>query len=82
MISEPFSLVTFETNNHCQIWLQNCAPYKITIEQGDIVGFIENEDPKPIQLNNNLISTICKQIYERLPKVKKKTWTRKEIEER
>jgi len=36
----------------------------------------------PIPLDDNSITAICDQIYKRLPKVKKKTWTRKDTEER
>jgi hypothetical protein len=65
-ISGPSSLVKFDNNNHCAIWIQNCAPYEVQIRTGDKLGIVEAED----------------QIYERLPRIKKKTWTRKEIKER
>jgi hypothetical protein len=81
LTSGPSSLVTFDENNHCTIWLQNCAPHEIGIKKVDIVGIVDTEDTTPIPLDDNSITAICDQIYERLPKVKKKTWTRKEIEE-
>jgi hypothetical protein len=37
---------------------------------------------KPIQLDDQSIALICDQIHEQLPKVKKKTWTRKDTEAR
>ncbi len=82
LISRPSSLVTFNDNNHCTIWLQNCTPHEINIEKGDIIGIVDTEETTPIPLDDNSIMSICDQIYEWLPKVKKKTWTRKEIEER
>jgi hypothetical protein len=73
LITGPSSLVTFDNNNHYAIWLQNCAPYKVTIETGDILGIVDTENTIPIPLDSHSIATICNQIYERLPKVKKKT---------
>jgi len=35
-----------------------------------------------IPLDDDSLSTICKQIHQLLPKVKKKTWTRNKIENR
>jgi hypothetical protein len=72
----------FDMNNHCQVWLQNCPPYEVIIKKGDIVGILEATDTETIPLKDDSISAICEQIYQRLPKVKKKTWTRKEIEDR
>jgi len=37
---------------------------------------------KPIQLDDQSIALICDQIHKQLPKVKKKTWTRKDTEAR
>jgi hypothetical protein len=82
LISRPSSLVTFDDNNHCTICLQNCTPHDISTKKGDILGFVNNKDTIPIPLDDNTITAIYDQIYKRLPKVKKKTWTRKEIEEK
>jgi len=79
-ISGPSSLVKFDNNNHCAIWIQNCAPYEVQIRTGDKLGIVEAEDTIP--LDEQSLSAICDQIYERLPRIKKKTWTRKEIKER
>jgi hypothetical protein len=51
-------------------------------KQGDIMGIINTEESYPLPLVDNLISSICNEIHERLPKVKKKTWTRNKMEER
>ncbi len=82
LISGPSSWVSFDGNNHCTIQLQNCAPYEITLDTRDIMGIADIEDTTPIPFNDDSLATICEQIYQRLPKVKKKAWTRKEIEDR
>jgi hypothetical protein len=82
LISGPSTWVTFDGNNHCTIQLQNCAPHEISIETGDILGIVNTETMTPIPLEDDSLTTICEQIYQRLPKVKKKTWTRNEIEKR
>ncbi len=46
------------------------------------LGIVDMEDTTPIPLDDNSLATICDQIYQSLPKVKKKTWTRNDIEKR
>ncbi len=82
LISGPSTWVTFDENKHCTIELQNCAPHEVNIESGDMSGIIDTETTTPIPLDDDSLATICDQIYQRLPKVKKKTWTRNEIEKR
>jgi hypothetical protein len=36
----------------------------------------------PVPLDDDSLATICEQIHQRLPKVKKTMWTRKEIEDK
>jgi hypothetical protein len=64
LISGPSSLVTFDDNNHCTIWLKNCAPHKTSIEKGDVLGIVDTEDTTPIPLDDNSTTAICDQIYE------------------
>jgi hypothetical protein len=75
LISGPSTLLTFDGNNHC-------APHEISLKTGDIPGIADTETMTPIPLDDNSLATICEQIYQRLLKVKKKTWTRNEIENR
>jgi hypothetical protein len=82
LISGPSTWVTFDENNHCTIQLQNCTPHEISIKMRDMLGIINTESTTPIPLDDDSIATICNQIHQRLPKVKKKTWTRHEIEKR
>jgi hypothetical protein len=82
LISGPSTLVTFDENHHCTVQLQNCAPNKISIETGDILSIVDTEATTPIPLDDDSLAAICDQIYQRLPKVKKETWTRSEIEKR
>jgi hypothetical protein len=38
------SLVSIDNNRNCKIVIENCAPYKVTIERGDIMGIVEIEE--------------------------------------
>jgi hypothetical protein len=82
LISGPSTWVTFDGNNHYTIQLQNFTPHEIGIETGDMLGIVDTEAMTPIPLDDDSLGTICDQIYQRLPKVKKKTWTRNKIEKR
>ncbi len=82
LISGPSTWVNCDENNHCTIQLQNCAPHEISIEAGDMLGIVDSKATTPIPLNDNSIATICDQIHQQQPKVKKKTLTRNEIEKR
>jgi hypothetical protein len=82
LILWPSTWVNFDERNHCPIQLQNCAPHKVSLETGDILGIVDTETTTPIPLDNDSLATICEQIHQRLPKVKKRMWTRKEIEDK
>jgi hypothetical protein len=82
LISGLSTLVSFDHRNHCTLQIQNCAPHEVSIQTGDILGILSTEEEAPIPLNEESHATICEQIHQRLPKVKKRAWTRKEIEER
>ncbi len=47
-----------------------------------MLGIVDTEDTTQIPIDDNTLAAICDQIYQRLPKVKKKTCTRNEIEKR
>ena len=82
LISGPSTWVSFGNRNHCTIQLQNCAHHEVSLETGDILGIVDTETDTPIPLVNDSLATICEQIHKWLPKIKKRMWTRKEIEDR
>ncbi len=82
LISGLSTLVSFDHRNQCTLQIQNCAPHEVNVCTGDILGILSAEEEEPIPFNDDSLATICEQIYQRLPKVRKKAWTRKEIEER
>jgi hypothetical protein len=47
-----------------------------------MLGILSTEKEDPIPFDDESLATICEQIHQRLPKIKKRAWTRKEIEER
>jgi hypothetical protein len=75
-------LVSFDHRNQCTLQIQNCTPHEVNVRTGDILSILSTEEDKPIPFNDDSLATICEQIYQQLPKVKKRAWTRKEIEER
>ncbi len=79
LISGLSTLVSFDYRKQCTLQIQNCAPHEVSIRTGDILGILEDT---PIPFNDESLATICEQIHQRLPKVKKRAWTRKEIKER
>jgi hypothetical protein len=81
LISRLSTLVSFDHRNQCTFQIQNCAPHKVQFHTGDILGILSSEEEEPIPFNDDSLATICEQIYQQLPKIKKKAWTRKEIKE-
>ncbi len=75
-------LVSFDHRNQCTLQIQNCARHEVNVRTGDILGILSTEEDEPIPFKDDSLTTICEQIYQRLPKVKKRAWTRKEIKER
>jgi hypothetical protein len=82
LISGPSTWVSFDNRKQCTLQLQNCAPYEVSLKAGDILGILDIKKDNPIPFSDESLATICEQIHQRLPKVKKRTWTRKEIKDR
>ncbi len=75
LISGLPTLVSFDHRNQCTMPIQNCAPHKINVSTGNILGILSTEKEDPIPFNDDSLATICEQIHQRLPKVKKKSKT-------
>jgi hypothetical protein len=54
----------------------------VSLETGDILGIVDTETDNLVPLDDDSLATICEQIHQQLPKVKKRRWTIKEIEDR
>jgi hypothetical protein len=77
------SIVNVDENNICNIVVENCMPYDITLERDDeIQGIMETEEEEWVPLMDNFISSVCQDIHNGFPKVKKKRLTREEIKRR
>ncbi len=44
MVSGMPSIVNIDENNICNIIVENCAPYDVTLERDDILGIMETEE--------------------------------------
>jgi len=74
MVSGMPSIVNIDENNICNIIVENCAPYNVTLERDDIIGVMETEPDELVPLTDDFISSVC-----RFPKVKRKRLSSDEI---
>ncbi len=79
MISGMPSIVNVDENNICNI--ENCALYDVTLERDDILGVMETEEEELVPLTDDFISSVCQDIHNRFPKVKRKRLTREQIKQ-
>jgi hypothetical protein len=78
----PSSIVNVDENNICNIVVENCAPYDVTLERDDVLGVIETEEDELVPLTDDFIASVCQDIHNRFPKVKRKILSREEIRQR
>jgi hypothetical protein len=81
MISGMPSIMNVDENNICNLVVENCAPYDVTLERVDILGVMETEDEELVPLTDDFISSVCQDIHNRFPKVNRKRLTREEIKQ-
>jgi hypothetical protein len=79
MISGMPSIINVDEKNICNIVVENCTPYDVTLEREDILGVMETVEDKPVPLTDDLISSVYRDIHNRFPKVKRKRLSREEI---
>jgi hypothetical protein len=82
MVSEMPSIVNVDENNICNIIVENCAPYDVTLERDDILGVMETKEDELVPLMDDFISSVSQDIHNRFPKVKRKRLSREEIRRR
>jgi hypothetical protein len=75
MVSGMPSILNIDEKNICSIIVENCAPYDVTLERDDIIGVMETK-------TDDFISSVCQDIHNRFPKVKRKRLSRDEIRRR
>ncbi len=76
------SIVNVDEKNICNIVVENCALYDITLERDNILGIMETEEDKLVPLTDDLISSMCQDNHNHFPKVKRKRLSREEIKQR
>ncbi len=76
------SIVNIDKNNICSIVVENWAPYDVRLERDDIIGVMETEQDELVPLMDDLISSVCLDIHNCFPKVKRKRLSREEIRQR
>jgi len=67
MVSGVPSIISIDEHNICHIVVQNCAQ----LDRDDILGIMEIEDEQLVPLTDDFISSVCQDIHDRFPKVKK-----------
>ncbi len=55
MVSGMPSIVNIDENNICNIIVENCAPYDVTLERDDILGVMETETDELVPLTEKLL---------------------------
>ena len=80
MVSGMPSIVSIDKFNNCKIVIENCAPYDVTLERDDILGIMEIEEEELVPLTDDFISSVCQDIHDLFPKVKKKRFSRQDIQ--
>ncbi len=58
MVSGMPSIVNIDENNICNIVVENCAPYNVTLERDNILGVMETEQDELVPLTDDFISSI------------------------
>jgi hypothetical protein len=73
------SIVSIDENHNCRIIIENCAPYKVTIERNDIIGLVEIEDDQLYPLANDTAAKICASMKSNIPSTPQTKLSRDEI---
>jgi hypothetical protein len=59
MVSGIPSIITIDKNNICNIIVENCAPYDVTLDRDNILGIMEVEEEELVPLTDDFITTVC-----------------------
>jgi superfamily II helicase len=78
MLSRMPSIINVDENNICNIVVENCAPYDLTLERDNILGVTETEEDELVPLTDDFISSVCQDIHNRFLK----RLSREEIKQR
>jgi hypothetical protein len=79
MISGMPSIVNVDENNICNIIVENCARYNVTLERDNVLGIMKTEEEELVPLTDDFISSVCQDIHNCFPKGKRKRLSREEI---
>ncbi len=52
------AIVNIDENNICNLIVENCAPYDVTLERDDILGVMETEPDELVPLTDDFISSV------------------------
>jgi hypothetical protein len=74
------SIVSVNKNNICNLVIENCTQYNVTLVRHNILGIMEMEVEELVPLTDYFILSICQEIQNCFPKVKRKRLSRKDIQ--
>jgi hypothetical protein len=74
------SIVLVDENNIHNIVVKICTPDDVILERDYILGIMKIEEEELIPLTDNFISSVCQDIHNCFPKVKKKRLSRQVIQ--
>ncbi len=78
-LSGMLAIVNINKNNNCKIIIDNWAPYDVKNDRNNILGIIDLETHQLIPIEDSVISSLLKDIKEKLPKVPKKKLKKEDI---
>jgi hypothetical protein len=81
IISGMPSIVNVDENNICNIIVEKCAPCDVILKGDDILGIMEIEEEEMVPLTDDFISSVCQDIHNLFPKLKRKRLSREEIKQ-
>jgi hypothetical protein len=79
MLTGVASLVSIDENQNCKVVIENCAPYKVTIERNDIMGLVDIEEDELFPLTDDTTAAICASIKSKIPDITRTKFSRDEI---
>jgi superfamily II helicase len=82
MVSGMASIMNVDENNICNIVVENCPLYDVMLKRDNILRITETEEEELVPLTDDFISSVCQDIHNRFPKVKRKRLSREDIKQR
>jgi hypothetical protein len=75
-------IINIDNSNNYKIFIDNYAPYDITVDRNNVIGIIGQEQETLFAMEDSFILVILSYIKDKLPKVAKKKFSQEAIEQK